>query len=229
MNKIAQQRVLVFTLAVGGTLLAGCDRPAIIPAKHADADSAGIHLYEGLDRSDSYRPHLSGAVSLCAGQAGLLDPGTDALTLYSLDRQAREVSDGPASDDPDAVQHTLVTQVKNVPSQGGTFPAKFWTAVAERAAADPKTVVIGLYSDADNDDETAASGTAICIAAQKLADNPHVATVSVYGVDPDNRAALRHLFAPLGDRLHLYGATEMTADAAAQAVDTARAAATAHS
>jgi len=222
MNQTTLRGPLLAALAAGGAFLTGCGPPTR-GAKPLDSPVApGIHLYDGIDRSVSYRPHLSAAVTLCAGQAGLLDPATDHLTLYRVDRQTREFSDGPVPDDPDAVQHTLVTQVKNVPPQSGTFPARFWTTVADRAAADQDTAVIGFYSDADNDDLNAASEAVIRAAAQKLAANKRVASVSVYGVNPENRADLRRCFAPLGDRLHLYGPTEMTADAVAEAVDAAR-------
>lgn len=205
--------ILAFTgLALAG-LASGCGHQAPVSAGRER------HIYVGLDTSGSWRPYLGVSATLCTRQAMLLDPGRDKLTLYRLDSSTREFSNGPAPESGDRLQRTIVHEVASVSGSQGTFPARFWTAAAGRAAGDPGSVTVEIYSDGDNDDQTAQSVLAIQAAAQRLAANPHVTGVWVFGAEPRNWAALRAEFAPLGDRLHLYSPTEMTGERAAAAVE----------
>ncbi len=220
--KTMSTRTAAGTAKIGTTgivalaLLAGCGHPA------APVNSAvrvqSCHLYAGLDTSSSWRPYLGVSASLCARQALRLDPDHDALTLYRLDSSTREFSDGPAPESGDRLQRTIVSEAASVSGTRGTFPARFWTAVAGRAEGDAGTVVIEIFSDGDNDDLTVRSSSAIEAAAHRLARNPHVVGVWVFGAEPRNWAALRGEFAPLGERFHLCSPTEMTLDRVASAV-----------
>ncbi len=199
------------------TLLAGgCGHPAAPVNSAARAQSC--HLYAGLDTSASWRPYLGVSATLCARQALRLDPDHDSLTLYRLDSSTREFSDGHAPESGDRLQRTIVSEAASVSGTRGTFPARFWTAVTQRAAGDAGTVVIEIFSDGDNDDLTARSSSAIRTAAHRLAQNRHVAGVWVFGAQPRNWATLRGEFAPLGDRFHLCSPTEMTLERVASAV-----------
>jgi len=199
------------------TLLAGgCGHPPL-PASGAGGGRP-CHLYAGLDTSASWRPYLGVSATLCARQALRLEPKHDALTLYRLDSSTREFSDGPAPESGDRLQRTIVSEAASVSSTRGTFPARFWAAVTRRAEGDAGTVVIEIFSDGDNDDLTAQSSSAIKAAAHRLARNPRVAGVWVFGAQPRNWATLRAEFAPLGDRFHLCSPTEMTLDRVASAV-----------
>lgn len=200
-------------LALGAALAllaGGCGRPA-------STAGAGRHVYAGLDTSASWRPFLGMSATLCARQALGLDP-RDRLTLYRLDSSTREFSDGPAPESGDRLQRTIVSEAGAVSGTPGTFPARFWTAAAERAEGDAGPVLVEIFSDGDNDDESAQSASAMRAAARRLASNPHVAGVWVFGAEPRNWAALRSEFAPLGDRFHLCSPPEMTADRVASAV-----------
>lgn len=201
-------------------LASGCgpDRPAIQAASVPSGKPAGRHVYLGLDTSASWRSCLGVSATLCARTALRLDPNHgDRLTLYRLDSSAREFCDGPAPESGDRLQRTIITEVQSVSQTRGTFPARFWTAVAERAQADASSVAIGsvaigCFSDGDNDDQTAAAQTEIRRAARRLAANPRVVSISIWGAAPRNWAALRAEFAPLGDRFHLCPPPEMTLD-----------------
>lgn len=213
--------IAALTLLVGG-----CGRPTIPSA--ASSGSASLvngndsgrprHLYAGLDTSASWRPHLGVSAMLCARQALGLDPDHDRLTLYRLDSTTREFFDDPAPESGDRLQRTIVTEVASVSETRGTFPALFWTAAAARAEADAGPVTVEVFSDGDNDDLTARSASTIRAAARRLAANPRVSGVWVFGAEPRNWAILRAEFAPLGGRFHLCVPPDMTADRVAQAL-----------
>ena len=220
MNK----RLTMKTSVTGTGLLAalalanGCGQSPVQPGAPGDRGAAGRHLYVGLDSSGSWRPYLGVSATLCARQALRLDPDHDHLTLYRMDSSTQEFSDGPAPESGDRLQRTIVSEVQGLSATDGTFPAHFWTTVADRADADTGPVVIETFSDGDNDDQTAQSETAIKKAAQRLAKNPQVVSVSVFGAEPRNWATLRREFTPLGDRFHLCSPSEMTADRVASAL-----------
>lgn len=203
-------------IAVVALLIGGCGEPA--PTTSRGVVPRSCHLYAGLDTSASWRPYLGVSATLCSRQALRLDPNHDRLTLYRLDSSTREFSDDFAPQSGDRLQRTIVTEAASLSGTRGTFPARFWTAVSKRAEGDRGTVVIEIFSDGDNDDQTARSSSAIKAAAHRLAANPHVAGVWVFGAQARNWAALRGEFAPLGDRFHLCGPTEMTLERVASAV-----------
>lgn len=195
------------------TLAGGCGTappPPSVPARH---------LYVGLDTSASFRPCLGLAATLCARQALRLDPDRDRLTLYRLDSSTREFSDGPPPESGERLQRTIIAEVQGESATRGTFPARFWQAVAGRVQGDAAPVVIEIFSDGDNDDQTQQAADAIRRAARALAADPHVESVSVLGAAPRNWATLRAEFAPLGDRFHLCGPTELTMDRMDRALD----------
>lgn len=201
---------LLAALALAGGC--GTPPPPSVPARH---------LYVGLDTSASFRPCLGLAATLCARQALRLDPDRDRLTLYRLDSSTREFSDGPAPESGERLQRTIIAEVQSVSSTRGTFPARFWTAVAARVPGDAAPVAIEIFSDGDNDDQSRQAADAIRRAARALAADPHVESVSVLGAAPRNWATLRAEFAPLGDRFHLCGPTELTMDQMDRALDAA--------
>jgi len=208
------KRPLAGLLAAG--LLAGCGHPTPGTA------GPGRHVYAGLDTSGSWRPYLGVSAALCARQALRLDPDRDRLTLYRLDSGTREFSDGPAPESADRLQRTIIAEAQAVSPTRGTFPARFWAAVADRVGQDRGPAVIEVFSDGDNDDPSARSRAEIRRAAARLAACPRVSGVWAFGAAARNWATLRAEFAPLGERFHLCGPTEMTADRVAAALDGGR-------
>lgn len=203
---------LLATLA----LTSGC-APSPALQEPSTPASAGRHLYIGLDTSGSWRPYLGVSATLCSRQAMQLDPAQDLLTLYRMDSRTHEFSDGPSPESGDHLQRTIIAEVQAVSPVQGTFPARFFTAAAARAATDSGPVTVEVFSDGDNDDQTGQAQQALRQAARSLADNPHVVSVCVFGAAPANWAALRSEFAPLGARLHLCSPPEMTLDRVASA------------
>jgi hypothetical protein len=193
----------------------GCGHPA------SPAGNAGVsfcHVYVGLDTSASWRPFLGVSATLCARQAVRLDPKRDFLTLYRLDSSTREFSNDHAPESGDKLQRVIIREVGSVSTTRGTFPAKFWTAVTTRAKADRGNVVVEVFSDGDNDDQSAQASSDIKAAARRLAANPRVSGVWIFGAEPRNWETLRADFAPLGDRFHLCSPPEMTIDRVASAL-----------
>jgi hypothetical protein len=208
------------SLAAALALVAGgCGHPA--PLAGAPAPLAGApscHVYAGLDTSASWRPFLGVSATLCARQALHLDPDRDFLTLYRLDSSTREFTNGSAPESGEKIQRVIIHEVGAVSATRGTFPAKFWTAAAARAKSDPGSVVVEIFSDGDNDDQSAQASSEIKTAARSLAANPNVSAVWIFGAEPRNWATLRTEFAPLGDRFHLCSPPEMTIDRVASAL-----------
>lgn len=217
----ANTRLSLTALALAA-LTAGCGSRTSDPAPAPrPAVTPGRHLYLGLDTSASWRPFLGVSATLCARQALRLDPDQgDRLTLYRLDSSTREFSDGPAPESGDRLQRTIITEVESTSQTRGTFPARFWSAVAARLPEDCGPVAVAVFSDGDNDDLSAASADQIRRAARTLAADPHVESVCVFGAQPRSWATLRAEFAPLGNRFHLCSPPEMTADRVSQDLGT---------
>lgn len=186
-------------LALCGLLLSGCG---------ARSSAPGVRVFAGFDVSGSMHPRLAAAALAGSRLAGRLDPGRDTLTLYRVDRQTEEFQDGPAPDSGAGLQREIVAALRKEPVRPGTFPASFWAETARRAKAETRPVSIILFSDGDNDDQRPEAAQAIRRAAADMAQNPHVTNVSVCGVSPGNRAALRDTFAPLGGRFELLNLSE---------------------
>lgn len=215
--RTAGAAALVFTSLVAAV---GCGQDAPHGSGPTPAPASRRHLYVGLDTSSSWRPYLAVSATLCARQALRLDPDQgDRLSLYRMDSSTREFSDGPAPESTDRLQRTIVAEVGAASTTRGTFPARFWKAVAARAGSEAGRIVVEAFGDADNDDQTARSRSDICRAARTLAANPHVASVCIFGADPRNWSTLRAEFRPLGERFHLCSPPEMTMDRVTAALD----------
>ena len=196
-------------LAALGPLLAGCAPRAV----------ARRHLFAGFDTSGSMRPRLAAAAATGARLAGRLDPDRDELTLYRVERDTQELRDGPAPDSGTAMQQEVVAELARPAARPGTFPVRFWAEVARRIRAERRPAAVVLFSDGDNDDGQPEAAQAIRAAAADLSANPAVRLVAVCGVSPENRAALRAEFAPLGDRFELLDLSETDVERLAGQVD----------
>lgn len=218
--------VLAAAVVAGATLLlvAGCPRPAPSPSPSGTSATkiAGVHLVVGLDASVSARSHLGGYAVLAAQLAGRLTPGQDRLTLFRVDDQTAEFLDKPATGSADATLATIVQELQTVSPRRGTLPEKFWREAADRAQGASSPVVLVLFSDADNDDQRAGSAEAIRQAGHQLAKNSHIRAVVVCGAERRNWAGLRRCFAPLGERFHLIGPSEMEIERLARYLDATR-------
>lgn len=191
--------------AAGAALLAlltGCgSRPAGPPRHH----------YIGLDTSASFRRGLSGAATLSAQRSGELNPNTDQLTVFRVDSRTEEIFNNHPPDDSDEIQATVVREAASLAHQRGTFSDRFWTEIAARASADSMPVTVDYFTDGDLDDDSPAARAALTAAARRLAANPHVVRVCLFGVERRNKAMLYACFQSLGPaRFRLYGPTEMT-------------------
>lgn len=198
-------------------LAAGCGQTTPEPPRKPVLVS-GQHLYAGLDSSLSWRSRLGVSATLCARQTMNLDPNQDKVTLFRVDRQTEEFFDDSAPESGEELQATIIRQLQKNPTTSGTYPAVFWKEAADRAEGDSGPVTIELFSDGDNDDQEAASLADIRRSAHRLAGNPHIAGVWVFGAARENWAVLRSEFAPLGNRFHLCVPSEMTVEKVAEAV-----------
>src|SRR5207244_2964612 len=73
----------------------------------------------------------------------------------------------------------------------GTRPAHFWTTVADRAASAAGPVLIVYLTDGEIDDHSPEAMGALRAAIDRLAANPLVRCVALWGVTPATRAELR--------------------------------------
>jgi hypothetical protein len=222
MNTQRTHNLLALILLIACLFAAGCTGRTPGGAPTHSAPPARLHCYLGLDASQSARPHL-GRYTLLSGQiASRLNADTDRLTLFRLDDHVTEFSDKPATGSMEATLTAITQNVQQVSPGHGTFPAKFWEEIAQRAAQSEDAVVI-LFTDGDNDDQRAASEKAIRSAAARLAKNPHVKAVILCGVERRNYASLHTAFAPLGEhRFRLLNPQEMEMDTLATYLQEAR-------
>ena len=172
------------------------------------------HLYVGLDTSGSARANLGSYVVLTKSMAEQLQIQRDQLTLYRMDANTHEFSDGVYDGNVEAMLQTVVAEVKTPNPHNGTYSAVFWHRVADRAATEREPVAIYLMSDGDNDDSRSTSWQAMRQAAQRLANNRQVRAVVLCGVRQDNWERLRQTFAPLSGRLHLLSPTQLQTEKA---------------
>lgn len=173
-----------------------------------------VAIIVGLDASQSVRQPLpGGATQLGRSRAALarlgasLNTVTDYLVVTRVDRQVNEFYAQAAPEGYESFLRLLLNHSQKPASRPGTFPAKFWRRAAAQAA-DAQTVpgraiAVVYYGDADNDDLTPSARAQIAAAARKLASNPRVFGVWVFGAKPENWDDLRTLFAPLRGRFHL--------------------------
>jgi hypothetical protein len=189
---------------------------------------APLRVFTGIDASESARKGLGAYVLLTTQMANRLTPNRDHLTLYRVDHDVQEFSDKPVAGGTDALTTAIVREVQQVTPTRNTLPAKFWGNVAARAEAQVHTerdthIVVVLFTDGDNDDQTAGSKAALKEAARRLGALPQVSAVIIAGVERRSRAYLRDCFdAPLGARLHLIGAGEMEIGVLAKIIAEAR-------
>jgi len=176
-------------------MAAGCSSHG---AKHAQR-----HVIIAFDTSASWSPHLAESARVCLRIASDLDPDTDRLTLYRVDRSTDEFFDGRVPDSSDALQAILVRELSPKPSAAGSRPESFWGTVAERAQTDPGRTSVVFFSDGDVDFPGHATTETIRSASLALSRNKRVGRVCVLGASRGNWAYLRSDFASLGDRLVL--------------------------
>jgi hypothetical protein len=177
-----------------------------------------VDVLAAIDVSDSTRlplpggGHLMGrSIELLARVGTRLDYSRDHLTIFRVERETREFYDDLAPRSREKFQWFLIRHTKPAPAHSGTFPARFWTQAAARAARASEPVAVVYLGDADNDDLTPASRDEMSRAAQQLASNAQVREVSIYGANPKNWETLRQVFAPLDAKgiLHLHASDEM--------------------
>lgn len=190
------------TVVTSALVLPGCGQ----------APAPRTHLYIGLDMSGSVARRQGAFVLLTEDLARPLVPGQDQLSLYRVCRRTETFYDQPVEGGTDGLEDVIVPEVRksqqDTAQPSGTFPTAFWADAAQRAADDPSRSEVVLFSDGDNDDLTSSAQATLRVAVRKMAANPHIAGVAFYGVNPENMAPLRRTFAPLGNRLHIYGPQE---------------------
>lgn len=213
----------VGAVVVGGLLLARFNAPPRVP----------VSVIAGIDASESVRvadagggTQLGQSRSAVARLGAGLQAGSDHLAVVRVDRAVNEFYCNTAPTGSEEFLRLLMQHTQTPATQGGTYPAKFWTLAARRAAdwqmAPGRAVAIGYWGDADNDDLTPQSREEIAAAATQLAANPRVLGVWIYGAKATNWGTLRELFAPMGARLHLATREQMAPSGLLDSLDEAR-------
>ena len=203
---------------------------------HLSAPSIPVTVIAGVDASRSVRTPMAGGGTLLGSSrtsltqlATRLHPGLDRLVVARVDRQTKEFFDEEAPAGSEEFLQTLLDHTEKPPAVDGTFPAKFWTLAARRAAsleqAPGVAVGIAFVGDGDNDDFSPAAQNAMRAAARALAANKRVVSVEFFGVAPKNWETIRELFAPLGERLRLHPPQQMEPDELVARLEAARRAA----
>lgn len=156
----------------------------------------GVLVIGGIDASGSTRDGLLAQGAFYSKKiAARLDPARDFLSVYRVDRQTHEVTSGPAPTSARRFSLHLIQEVHDEADRTGTHPAEFWEQAAKESARSPRPVVVFLFSDGDNDDQSANGAKRLRAAAMRLARNATVKAIYVWGAKRTNRAALRQLFA----------------------------------
>ena len=171
----------------------------------------GILFLNGTDASASWRKvGLGESIYATAKISARLDFGKDKLVLYRVDERLNEYYSGAPVSRKQALL-TIARHIGRASGYAGTYPAPFWRETSVRAASDQRLVVVCLWSEGDNDDQSPTARLVIQQAARKLASNPRVIGVFVMGAKGTNEnwAALRRDLGVLGNRLHLVPDTQL--------------------
>lgn len=188
-----------------------------------------VEVISGIDTSDSEREkdasggsRLGRGIALLAKLGARLDQNRDHLTVFRVDREAREFYDQLAPKSREKFQWRLISETQTPAQQSGTLPYKFWTEAAKRADQSESPVAVCLFSNGDCDDLSDAAHAELRQAAQKLAQNPRVVSVRIYGAESKNWASIKEDFAPLGDRLQVQNPGDMDAEPLLSELEEAR-------
>lgn len=175
-----------------------------------------VKLISGIDTSGSEREknangasNMGRGIALLAKLGARLDSDRDDLTVFRVDRETLEFYDQLAPQSREKFQWRLINQTKDAAPKGGTIPWKYWDKAADRAALSKVPVIVCLFTNGDCDDLSEAAHLSMRQSAQKLADNPHVVAVYVFGAQAKNWNAVKDDFAILGERLHVQNPDEM--------------------
>ncbi|HEY3377904.1 MAG TPA: hypothetical protein VGL77_10475 [Armatimonadota bacterium] len=154
-----------------------------------------------LDRSGSARNLLPSYVMSTARTMSLLDERKARVTCYRLDRGCAEFYAGAPLHSREATTEMLVKYLHDLPAEN-TCPAYFWREMARRYGKTTRPAIILCYTDGDNDDASPEALRTMRQAVGILGGNPNIQVVIV-GPLPENRAGLRTVFSPLGERFSI--------------------------
>jgi hypothetical protein len=204
--------LLITGLVVAVTALSGV--AALALRRQSASASRPITLQCALDGSDSARDSLLGPSALAAVRlVSQLDPDRDRLWLYRVDRDTQRICGPDVPESGESLERTLISQMQTEAQQAGTYPATFWEMAARQAAEEAtrtaQPIAIVFFTDGDNDDRQPQAMARILAAARRLASNPYVVAVCVFGVKKENTGRLDKEFAALGERFRLYPASDL--------------------
>jgi len=171
----------------------------------------------GFDASDGNRLRLSAAVNAFAAQTQSLDPDIDKVVGYRVDNHTEPFTGEFALNDPDILEAEVIHQLGPKPSHRGTYPERFFRLIADDLDHNDVPTMIELFSDGDNDDQSAATRLALRRIAKRLASHLH-AQIWFFGIDKSNIEKWKDLFKPLGTRIHFCTQDELTPAAAVDVI-----------
>lgn len=167
----------------------------------------------GFDVSESNRDRLPDQVRLA--MALIRQRGAARVILYRVGWDTEEFHRGEPPSRRDALQHLLVGHLAPAAARRGTRPARFWDLAARDALNRGRYTVV-LLSDGQNDDQSAAGLVSLRSSIHRLAQNPRVRKVCVWGAEDRTRVELRRQLAPIGEeRLEVSGFTDAGIEKAA--------------
>ncbi|MGV3615172.1 MAG: hypothetical protein ACO1SV_07535 [Fimbriimonas sp.] len=157
----------------------------------------------GVDTSPSAREHLPGYARSISRLSGVLSPKRDRIAVFRVDALCAEVYDGAAHGSAERALRSLVPALREEARGTGSRVDAFWSAAAEKVAADrvPSAIAVALATDGFADGVDADGHAEIRKAATRLAADPRVKVVAVVGAATGTREEVRRDLAPLGTRL----------------------------
>jgi hypothetical protein len=163
-----------------------------------------------VDRSRSAQEGLPASIEAACSLAVQLQPNRDRLTLYRVERGADPFYDDPPFASREPLQALFIKELSVPPRLNRTFPEAFLRQAADDARNWRGPVLIAFFWDGGNDDGSAHGLSAYRAAIRRLAANPRVRGVGIFGVRRQNWAGVKRGFAPLGERLEIHPLEEMS-------------------
>ena len=165
------------------------------------SSSRPLHLYGGINTSLSARPQLARFAHQETQLALRMQRGQDRLTLFRLDSDTQEFTDGVVNASMEQTQRQLAAQLGRVSKHDNTYEDEFWSAIYQRARKDTGPVIVILWTDGYNEGATPARRARLRKTVKRLAKVSHLSGVAIVGAKPATWARLRADLAPLQSRL----------------------------
>ncbi|MBS1712988.1 MAG: hypothetical protein JST30_01490 [Armatimonadetes bacterium] len=204
-----ESTIIALAMVASAMLFAsGCSSTSVA-SPPATGNKQGAQTLVSVDYSQSTEQIRSHLMSMSFDIGTNFDPQVDSLRLFRFGHNVEEVWDSNQQSsvdlDDDAFALILAQNLKKSDPIGGTDYATMLDAMADAAETTPEPLVrVVVCGDGWNDFKgDREHDTRYRAAAERLAKNPKVKLVRLWGVSTGTREEIRSVLKPLGARVQV--------------------------